>query len=149
MGDPAEVDHNSDAPASRSTSLFACDFARRRIGLGIGCGARGRLARKLQVLRCGGPTHEVRTVRRINHRELRNSSSSILRDVAAGEIIEVTNHGEVAAILVPPSLTPFEVLVAAGKVRLPSSSPAALRLVNRSKSRLTSAEIIATTRGER
>ena len=93
--------------------------------------------------------HEVGTVRRINHRELRNSSSSILRDVAAGEIIEVTNHGQVAAILVPPSLTAYEVLVVAGKVRLPTGSPDDLSLVKRSKSRLTSAEIIAATRGER
>lgn len=87
------------------------------------------------------------TVRRINHRELRNSSSAILGAVAAGEIIEVTNHGQVAAILVPPSLTPYGRLVVAGKVRLPSGSPADLRSVNRSKSSLTSAEIIAATRG--
>lgn len=79
----------------------------------------------------------------------RNRSSSVLCDVAAGEIVEVTDHGQVAAILVPPSLTPYEVLAGAGKVRLPSGSPADLRLVNRSKSRLTSAEIVAETRGWR
>ena len=66
----------------------------------------------------------------------------MLRDVAAGEIIEVTGHGQVAATLAPPSLTPYEVLVGAG-------SPADLRRVNRSKSRLTSAEIVAETRGGR
>lgn len=38
----------------------------------------------------------------IPHRELRNSSSEVLRQVLAGETIEVTNHGEVVAILVPP-----------------------------------------------
>ncbi len=88
-------------------------------------------------------------MRRINHRELRNSSSAVLRDVAAGEIIEVTNHGQVAAILVPPSLTHYELLVVAGKVRPPSDHPADLRLINRSKSSRTSAEIVADTRGER
>lgn len=46
--------------------------------------------------------------RRISHRELRNNSSEVLRAVQAGEVIEVTNHGEVAAVLVPPSLTRFE-----------------------------------------
>ena len=40
--------------------------------------------------------------RTIPHRELRNSSSEVLRQVLAGETIEVTNHGEVVAILVPP-----------------------------------------------
>jgi prevent-host-death family protein len=40
--------------------------------------------------------------RTIAHRELRNNSSAVLRDVAAGETIRITNHGEVVAILVPP-----------------------------------------------
>lgn len=41
--------------------------------------------------------------RTIPHRELRNNSSAILRDVQAGESIEISNHGEVVAILVPPT----------------------------------------------
>jgi prevent-host-death family protein len=82
-------------------------------------------------------------VRRISHRELRNNSSEVLRDVLAGEIIEVTNHGEVTAVLVPPSLTPYERLVAAGKVR----QPVDLRSIRRVKSgllpgRLRSADAI-------
>lgn len=40
--------------------------------------------------------------RTIPHRELRNNSSAVLRDVQAGESIEISNHGEVVAILVPP-----------------------------------------------
>lgn len=39
---------------------------------------------------------------RIPHRELRNSSAEILRRVAAGESFEITNHGEVVAVLVSP-----------------------------------------------
>lgn len=39
---------------------------------------------------------------RIPHRELRNSSSEILRRVAAGESFEITNHGTVVAVLGPP-----------------------------------------------
>ncbi len=44
----------------------------------------------------------------IPHRELRNHSSEVLRRVQAGETIQVTNHGEVVAVLSPPSqgLTP-------------------------------------------
>jgi prevent-host-death family protein len=40
---------------------------------------------------------------RLAHRELRNRSAEILRDVAAGATYEVTNHGEVVAVLSPPA----------------------------------------------
>lgn len=39
--------------------------------------------------------------RSIAHRELRNNSGEVLRRVAAGEAFEVTNHGEVVAVLLP------------------------------------------------
>jgi prevent-host-death family protein len=39
--------------------------------------------------------------RMIAHRELRNNSSAILRDVQAGETITITNHGEPVAVLSP------------------------------------------------
>ncbi len=38
----------------------------------------------------------------IPHRELRNSSAEILRRVRAGETFEITNNGEVVAVLSPP-----------------------------------------------
>jgi len=41
-------------------------------------------------------------VERIAHRDLRNRSSEILRAVSEGESFEITNHGEVVAILSPP-----------------------------------------------
>jgi prevent-host-death family protein len=37
----------------------------------------------------------------IQHRRLRNDSSEILRRVQAGETFQITNHGEVVAILSP------------------------------------------------
>jgi prevent-host-death family protein len=40
---------------------------------------------------------------RLAHRDLRNRSSEILRDVAAGASYEITNHGEVVALLTPPA----------------------------------------------
>jgi len=39
----------------------------------------------------------------IPHRELRNNSADVLRSVQAGESFEVTNNGEVVALLTPPS----------------------------------------------
>ena len=40
---------------------------------------------------------------RLAHRDLRNRSAEILRDVAAGGSYEITNHGEVVALLTPPA----------------------------------------------
>jgi prevent-host-death family protein len=92
---------------------------------------------------------EEARVRVITHRELRNNSSEVLRAVQAGEIIEVTNHGSAAAILVPPSLTPYERLVAAGKVREPEGQHVDLRRIPRTKRGLTTTEILADLRGDR
>lgn len=46
----------------------------------------------------------------IPHRELRNRSSEVLRDVQDGETFEITNHGEVVAVLAPPTGRPREAL---------------------------------------
>jgi prevent-host-death family protein len=92
---------------------------------------------------------EEARVRVITHRELRNNSSEVLRAVQAGEIIEVTNHGSAAAILVPPSLTPYERLVAAGKVREPAGRHVDLRHIPRTRSEQTTAELLADLRGDR
>jgi prevent-host-death family protein len=89
-------------------------------------------------------------MRTISHRELRNNSSEILRAVSAGETIEVTNHGEVAAVLVPPGLTVYERLVMAGKVRVPNvDRPVDLRTVPRTLAPASSSDIIADLRGDR
>ena len=92
---------------------------------------------------------EEARVRVITHRELRNNSSEVLRAVQGGEIIEVTNHGAAAAILVPPSLTPYERLVAAGKVREPLGQQVDLRRIRRTRSAMTTGELIADLRGDR
>lgn len=89
-------------------------------------------------------------MRTISHRELRNQSSEVLRAVRGGETIEVTNHGEVAAVLVPPTLGPFERLVAAGKVQEPRRDRVVdLRQIARGRGRVSSTEILAELRGDR
>lgn len=89
-------------------------------------------------------------MRTISHRELRNNSAEVLGAVGAGETIEVTNHGEVAAVLVPPYLTPYERLVAAGKVRESRKDRAIdLRRIRRVTAPASSDEIIADVRGDR
>lgn len=44
----------------------------------------------------------ISSMERIPHRRLRNDSSEILRRVAEGESFEITNKGEVVAVLTPP-----------------------------------------------
>lgn len=54
------------------------------------------------------------------HRELRNDSARILAAVKGGEVIQVTNGGEVAAIMVPPNTPKLEVFRFAGKASKPA-----------------------------
>lgn len=53
---------------------------------------------------CYGPCYNC-IMTTITHRELRNNSADVLRRVAAGEAMEVTNHGVVVAYL-SPTATP-------------------------------------------
>ena len=66
----------------------------------------GRHAQRLdgreQEPRCATRATLVR-MRSISHRELRNQSGEVLRQVARGETYEVTNHGQVVARLSPPT----------------------------------------------
>lgn len=85
----------------------------------------------------------------IPHRELRNNSSKILERVKNGEIIDVTNNGEIAATLIPPSASPFERLLQSGSVRPAAESPVDFRLVTRIKSEMGTADMLADLRGDR
>ncbi|CAA9546777.1 MAG: hypothetical protein AVDCRST_MAG79-2370 [uncultured Thermoleophilia bacterium] len=53
----------------------------------------------------------------ISQREMRNSSGAILRRVAAGETLLITNGGVPAAILSPVPRTVRDELVLAGRLR--------------------------------
>lgn len=63
-------------------------------------------------------------VERIGIRELRQNASRYLALVKAGETVEVTERGELIALLVPPqrSHSRRDRLIAAGKL-IPASSP--------------------------
>jgi prevent-host-death family protein len=59
-------------------------------------------------------------------RELRQNASKLLDRVAAGESIEITNHGRAVARLVPIDLVyprAFEVLLAEGLIHPGAGSP--------------------------
>jgi predicted nucleic acid-binding protein len=60
---------------------------------------------------------------------MRNSSAEILRAVAAGESVQVTNHGQLAAVISPPVATVLDELVARGLARPPRRSRAELLVI--------------------
>ncbi len=84
----------------------------------------------------------------IPHRELRNNSSAVLARVEAGESIAVTNHGKVAALLVPPSATELERLSAAGAVREARTRQPDFHQIPRTDE-LTSREVLDDLRADR
>ena len=87
-------------------------------------------------------------MRTVTHREMRNASGEILRAVAAGETIQVTNNGLVAAVISPPGGGLLDRLEAQGQLR-PARRPVAdLTIIVRRKARLTSAQLIADARGQ-
>ena len=86
-------------------------------------------------------------MRTVTHREMRNSSGEILRAVAAGETIQVTNNGQVAAVISPPSGDSLAQLQAQGHARPARRPVAELSTIRRTESTLTSAELVADLRG--
>jgi prevent-host-death family protein len=86
-------------------------------------------------------------MRTVTHREMRNQSGDILRHVADGETIQVTNNGRVAALIVPPGTDPLADLVSRGQVRVARTPPSSLRLIVRRKGTADSQAIVADVRG--
>lgn len=81
--------------------------------------------------------------RTIAHRELRNNSSAILREVQAGETFTITNHGEPIAVLQP---------VGAGASVVPvkhSTARGRFSDIEGVRSDVSSADILDELRGER
>ncbi len=62
--------------------------------------------------------YDVAHVKSVSVRELQQNASAVLRDVVAGEIVEITRRGRVVARLVPPSgASTLDGLIAAGIAR--------------------------------
>lgn len=84
---------------------------------------------------------------RVTHREMRNRSGEILRRVAGGESIEVTNSGRVAAMIVPPSTSSLDDLIERGEVRPAREGLKGLLAIKRKRPSRPSSEILADVRG--
>ena len=89
--------------------------------------------------------HGMRT---ISQREMRNQSGAVLRSVAAGESLLITNNGKPAAVLSPyvEGETPLERLRAAGATRPPQAERQALRSVERVVLDVDTAELLRESR---
>ena len=83
----------------------------------------------------------------VTHRQMRNESADVLRRVAAGETILVTNGGQPAAVISPPPSDVMALLAGQGQLREALDSPTALLTIKRKKPRKTSVEIIDDIRG--
>ena len=87
----------------------------------------------------------------ISHRELRNDSARILREVQAGESMEITNHGEVVALLVPVPVDTRARLIRSGDLRPARSRPdfGSVERVRPPAGMPSSSEVLDDLRGER
>lgn len=83
----------------------------------------------------------------ITHRQMRNDSGEVLRRVAEGETIMVTNHGVPAAVIGPPYTDIVALLSARGQMREAIDTPDSIRSIHRRTSEKSTKEIIADTRG--
>lgn len=104
-----------------------------------GEGAQSTLSRQRRATLC-----DMRTV---THREMRNQSGEILRQIADGETIQVTNHGQIAALIVPPGTDPLADLMSRGQVRPAREPTSSLRSIVRRKGTTDSQAIVADIRG--
>lgn len=95
-----------------------------------------------------GPRATLCYMRTVTHREMRNSSGEILRAVAAGETVSVTNNGQVAALISPPGGDTLARLAAQGQVRMARRPAADLSTIRRKTAQRTTAQMISDTRGD-
>jgi prevent-host-death family protein len=86
-------------------------------------------------------------MRTVTHREMRNASGEILRRVAAGETIQVTNRGRVAALIVPAGADALTELESRGQLRPAARPPSSLASVARRTAGLHSSAILDDVRG--
>lgn len=83
----------------------------------------------------------------VTHREMRNRSGEILRRVEAGESVQVTNNGKLSALIVPPSGTTIDALIARGEARGPVADRDALLAIAPTRTELTSQQLVEDARG--
>ena len=107
----------------------------------------GQSVRRRQTAPGDASRATVCYMKSVTHREMRNNSGEILRAVAAGESVQVTNNGRLAAVIVPPAGVTVEDLAARGQARRARRPRADLSMIRRRTSTLSSQELADDTRG--
>ena len=85
----------------------------------------------------------------ITHRELRNNSSAVLRRVAAGQTLVLTNDGEPVALLSPIASSSRRRVVSQGRLRLAAEPLDVASLPPAQPSTASLDELLADERGDR
>ncbi|TAM71314.1 MAG: type II toxin-antitoxin system prevent-host-death family antitoxin [Microbacteriaceae bacterium] len=83
----------------------------------------------------------------VTHREMRNRSGEILRRVEAGESLQVSNNGRLAALIIPVGGDPLDGLVARGEARPARTGADTLTAITRAASPVSSRELLEGSRG--
>jgi len=83
----------------------------------------------------------------VTHREMRNRSGEILRRVAAGESVQVSNNGRPTAMIVPVGGSELDGLIERGEARPAHTGLEALLSIKRVVSPMTSGELVDDSRG--
>lgn len=86
-------------------------------------------------------------MKRIPQRELRNDSGRILQEVSEGAIVEVTSNGKVMAIMTPPRVSYYELMLQGGRAVAPKAY-LDLRAVDRAHVALRTADVLDDLRGD-
>ena len=84
----------------------------------------------------------------VTRTELNQQTARVLARVAAGERLTITDRGRAVAELIPPHTSPWDELVAAGKV-LPARSSGPVTLLPPLELDTTVDEILRDLRGDR
>lgn len=82
-------------------------------------------------------------------RELRQNATDVLREVASGETVIITNNGHPVAQLIPPVNNPWAALIAGGEVAPARTSPRAILSRTAEPHTRASAHLDDMRRGER
>ncbi|HEV7185729.1 MAG TPA: type II toxin-antitoxin system prevent-host-death family antitoxin [Leifsonia sp.] len=83
----------------------------------------------------------------VTHREMRNRSGEILRRVEAGESVQVSNNGHLAALIVPVGGDPLDGLIARGEARPARTGAETLATIKRVVTPASSRALIEDSRG--
>lgn len=83
----------------------------------------------------------------VTHREMRNRSGEILRRVAAGESVQVSNNGRPTAMIVPVGGSVLDGLIAHGEARPARTGLEGLGSIRRVVSPMTSEDLVDDSRG--